>query len=165
MQRTGSTTACASAVPSATVFIVDDDLSIRRSLLRLLCANGYAVEVFASAREFLDFWDVNVSGTERHPSSNVAACLVLDLCMSVMSGLALQEELAHRNENLPIIFITGHGDAQSSGQAQAKGAVAFLTKPFDQQDLLNAIQTALSRSEDATTGKEITSCVPDRRSI
>jgi FixJ family two-component response regulator len=120
---------------TTTVFVVDDDPSIRESLSLLLSSAGYGVKTFASAKEFIE----SERGT---PGS---ACLVLDVKMPGLSGLDLQKELKSRNYLLPIIFITGHGDIPMSVQAMKKGAVDFLPKPFDDGDLLDAVKEALLR--------------------
>ena len=120
----------------ATVFIVDDDLSVRRSLARLMKSSGYRSETFASAQEFLD--------TGRHRDGS--GCLVLDVRMPGLNGLELQHELARVVPTLPIIFITGHGDIPMSVQAMKEGAVDFLPKPFQSHDLLQAVATALERN-------------------
>src|SRR5881296_3588344 len=116
------------------VFIVDDDLSVRRSTERLLRAAGLKVQTFTSAREFL-----------KHPRPEGPACLVLDVRMPGLSGIELQRELTHSGIQIPIIFITAHGDIPMTVRAMKAGAVEFLTKPFRDQDLLDAIQIALER--------------------
>ena len=116
-----------------TVFVVDDDPSIRESLSLLLSSAGYGVKTFASAKKFLQ--------TER--STEGSACLVLDVKMPGLSGLDLQKELTSKNYAIPVIFITGHGDIPMSVQAMKKGAVDFLPKPFDDSDLLDAVEEAL----------------------
>ncbi len=118
-----------------TVYIVDDDPSVRKSLGRLLKSAGYEVEIFGSAREFL-----NVDPICEGPS-----CLVLDMKMPELSGFDLQQELKQKNYALPIVFITGHGDIPMSVKAMKIGAVDFLTKPFYEDDLLNAVQEALKK--------------------
>jgi FixJ family two-component response regulator len=118
----------------AVVFVIDDDESIRESLRSLIRSVGLKVETFASAQEFLK--------SER---PDAAACLILDVRMPGLSGLDLQRELTEANIHLPIIFITGHGDIPMSVRAMKAGAVEFLTKPFRDQDLLDAIQQALDR--------------------
>ena len=117
-----------------TVFVVDDDPSIRRALVRLIKSVGCEVETYPTAKEFLDVYD----GTR-------AGCLVLDIRMPGLSGLELQEVLAERQIVLPIIFITGHGDVPMSVRAMKGGAVDFLQKPFNDQELLDAIGRALAR--------------------
>lgn len=132
--------------PPATVFIVDDDPSIQRSLLRLLHAGGYKAEAFGSCREFLDRRTALLAACATGDNAPTAECLVLDICMPAMGGLSLQEELTRRNDILPIVFITGHGDVPTSVQAMKKGAVDFLSKPFDQKDLQQAIHAAMAKS-------------------
>ena len=119
---------------AATVFVVDDDASVRRSLTRLLEAAGYTVEAFASAREFLN--------AAQAPG---ASCLVLDLRMPGSSGLDLQKTLAQAVHRIPIVFVTGHGDIPMSVQAMKAGAIDFLTKPYAAKDLLDAIRRALDK--------------------
>jgi len=116
------------------VFVVDDDRSVRKSLTRLIASAGYAVEAFASAREFL----------ERPPAMG-PCCLVLDVRMSGVTGLDLQKTLAQAVHRIPIVFITGHGDVSMSVTAMKAGAVDFLTKPFAGKDLLGAIQRAVAK--------------------
>jgi len=113
------------------VYVIDDDESIRESLKSLMRSVGLGVETFASAQDFLQ--------SER---PDVPACLILDVRMPGLSGLDLQRDLA---DAIPIIFITGHGDIPMSVRAMKAGAVEFLTKPFRDQDLLDAIQQALER--------------------
>jgi FixJ family two-component response regulator len=120
-----------------TVFLVDDDDSVRRALTRLIKSAGYAVQAFASARDFLEYWRITNEGP---------ACLVLDVRMPGLSGLDLQHELLASNTLLPIIFITGHGDIPMSVKAMKEGAVDFLPKPVKDKDLLNAIEQALARA-------------------
>jgi FixJ family two-component response regulator len=114
------------------VFLVDDDLSFRRSCERLLSLAGYRVESFPSAQEFL----------ERSPP-DIPACLVTDLRMPVMNGLDLQSELANAGWEVPLIFVTGHGDVRTSVRAMKAGAIEFLTKPFQERELLTAVANAL----------------------
>ena len=120
--------------PDGIVFVVDDDAAMRRSLGNLLRSVGLRVEAFASAQEFL---------LAKRP--NVPGCLVLDVRMPGPSGLDLQKRMAETDVEIPIIFITGHGDIPMTVQAMKAGAVAFLTKPFRDQDLLDAIHQALER--------------------
>jgi FixJ family two-component response regulator len=122
----------------AMVFVIDDDESIRESLKSLMRSVGLGVETFASAQEFL-----------QSTRPDVPACLILDVRMPGLSGLDLQRELAQVNIHIPIIFITGHGDIPMSVRAMKAGAVEFLTKPFRDQDLLDAIQQALERDRRA----------------
>jgi FixJ family two-component response regulator len=123
--------------PDAIVFVVDDEPSVRKSLGRLLTAAGLRNESFASAREFLQRW----RGEE-------IACLVLDVQMPDLNGLELQQTLAEANRPLSIIFITGHGDIPTSVRAMKAGATDFLSKPFDEKDLLQAIDRALRKAAD-----------------
>ena len=116
------------------VFVVDDDVSVRESLRDLLESVGLRVEVFESADAFL---------ASRLP--DVASCLVLDVRLPGRSGLEFQAELAKAGISLPIIFITGHGDIPMSVRAMKSGAVEFLTKPFRDQDLLEAVRAAIDR--------------------
>jgi FixJ family two-component response regulator len=118
----------------AIVFVVDDDPSMRRSLESLLRSVGHEVRLFSSAPEFLQARLADAPG-----------CLVLDVRLPGMSGLAFQEELSKAGVALPIIFITGHGDVPMSVRAMKAGAAEFLTKPFDDQVLLDAIHAALER--------------------
>jgi FixJ family two-component response regulator len=120
-----------------TVFIVDDDASVRRALTRLIKSAGYEVQAFASARDFLEHGTAGCDGP---------ACLVLDVRMPGLSGLDLQQELEAANALLPIIFITGHGDIPMSVKAMKHGAVDFLPKPVKDKVLLSAIEQALDRA-------------------
>jgi FixJ family two-component response regulator len=122
-------------VENAIVFVVDDDPSIRKSLDRLIRSMRLTVETFATANEFL----------ERH-SHKGPSCLVLDIKMPGLSGMELQEKLLSKKYAMPIIFITGHGDIPMSVKAVKKGAVDFLSKPFDDKDLLVAVHEALQRA-------------------
>ncbi len=116
------------------VFVVDDDPSVRRAIKRLVESVGLQVELFGSATEFMN---------SSHP--NVASCLVLDIRLPGISGLDFQRELAKSKNNIPTIFITAHGDIPMTVRAMKAGAVEFLTKPFRDQDLLDAIHQALER--------------------
>ena len=118
----------------AVIFVVDDDAAMRRSLENLMRSVGLRVEAFASAQGFL---------RRRHPDGS--ACLVLDVRLPGLSGLDLQKRMAETGLEIPIIFITGHGDVPMSVRAMKAGAVEFLTKPFRDQDLLDAIHAALER--------------------
>ena len=120
-----------------TIFIVDDDVSVLKSLRRLLKSTGHDVETFESAREFL----------ESDPDTVAPCCLVLDVMMPGMSGLDLQSEILSRNLSMPIIFVTALYDIPSSVSAMKKGAIDFLTKPFEEKDLLEAIRTALQKDK------------------
>jgi len=119
--------------PSA-VFVIDDDASMRVALSNLIGSVGLDVRVFASPHDFLH---------SKRPDA--PACLVLDVRLPGMSGLAFQQELAKLGIELPIIFITGHGDVPTTVRAMKAGAVEFLTKPFHDQELLDAIHSAIER--------------------
>jgi FixJ family two-component response regulator len=123
--------------PLPTVFLVDDDASVRRALTRLIKSAGHQVQTFASAQEFLEA----ISGVEEK-----AGCLVLDVRMPGLTGIDLQRELQSEHRNLPIVFISGHGDIPMSVQAMKAGAVDFLPKPVKDIDLLRAIEQALARA-------------------
>jgi FixJ family two-component response regulator len=123
-----------------TVYVVDDEPSVRKALSRLLRSAGLKCEVFASADEFL---------AHERESPAESGCLVLDVQMPGLNGMDLQEVLSAGEGRLPIIFITGHGDIPLSVRAMKKGAVDFLTKPFDDKDLLAAIAVALRKGEEA----------------
>ncbi len=117
------------------VFVVDDDISIRESLELLIKFAGWQPETFPSAGEFLE-----------HPRTRIPSCLVLDISLPDLNGLELQKLIASERTDMPIIFITGHGDVPMTVQAMKCGAVEFLTKPFDDEVLLNAIRHAIRRS-------------------
>ena len=117
------------------VFVVDDDVSVRESLELLIRYEGWQPEIFASAQEFLDY-----------PRVLVPNCLVLDVSLPGLNGLDLQSLVAGERTDMPIIFITGHGDVPMTVQAMKAGAVEFLTKPFKDDVLLTAIRAALERS-------------------
>jgi FixJ family two-component response regulator len=121
---------------SPVVFVIDDDASMRTSISSLIRSVGLPVEVFASTSEFL--------AAKR---SDALSCLILDIRLPGASGLDFQSELAKANSSIPIIFITGHGDIPMSVRAMKAGAVEFLTKPFRDQDLLDAVQVALARAQ------------------
>jgi FixJ family two-component response regulator len=123
---------------SPLILVVDDDPSVRKSLTRLLASAGYAVEAFASAREFL--------AREPHPGP---CCLVLDVRMPGLTGIQLQELLAATGRRMSIVFVTGHADVPTSVKAMKAGAVDLLTKPVDVQDLIGAIQRAVTRDQHA----------------
>jgi FixJ family two-component response regulator len=117
------------------VFVVDDDISVRESLELLIRCEGWQPEAFASAQEFLDY-----------PRVLLPNCLVLDVSLPGLNGLELQRIVADERTDMPIIFITGHGDVPMTVQAMKAGAVEFLTKPFNDDVLLTAIRAALERS-------------------
>ncbi len=118
------------------VCILDDDVSVRESLELLIADAGWRPEVFASARDFLD-----------RPRSLTPSCLVLDVSLPDLNGLELQKRIAAERPEMPIIFITGHGDIPMTVQAMKAGALEFLTKPFIAQALLGAVESALQRSQ------------------
>jgi FixJ family two-component response regulator len=120
--------------PAAMVLVVDDDASVRKSLSRVISEAGYRVETYASSREFL----------ARVPAPG-PSCLVLDVRMPGITGLELQQTLASAVHEIPIVFITGHGDIPMSVKAMKAGAVDFLTKPFARKDLLDAIARAVAK--------------------
>lgn len=120
----------------ATVFVVDDDVSVREGLDSLFRSVGYAVSVFASVREF---------ALARRPDT--PSCLVLDVRMPGPSGMDFQAELATLNDPIPIVFLTGHGDVPMAVRAIKLGAVEFLLKPFREQDLLDAVRVAIGKDE------------------
>jgi RNA polymerase sigma factor (sigma-70 family) len=119
---------------AASVFVVDDDASVRKSLTRLIEAAGYTVEAFGSARDFL----------KAMPAPG-PCCLVLDVRMPGITGLDLQQTLAQAVHRIPVVFITGHGDISMGVKAMKAGAIDFLTKPFAPKDLLEAIQRAVNK--------------------
>src|SRR5258706_10160047 len=121
---------------NALVFVVDDDTGTRESLKNLIRSAGLSAQTFSSAQEFL--------AAER---PNGPSCLVLDVQLPGLSGLDLQRELAKAGIKIPIIFITGHGDIPTSVRAIKAGALEFLTKPVDREDLLRAIQQAITRDD------------------
>jgi FixJ family two-component response regulator len=116
------------------VYVIDDDESVRRALTNLFQSVSLRVEVFGSAFEFL-----------QGSLSDVASCLVLDIRLPRLSGLDFQTELAKANINIPIIFMTGHGDIPMTVRAMKAGAVDFLTKPFRQQEMLDAVAAAIEQ--------------------
>jgi FixJ family two-component response regulator len=134
-----------------TVYVVDDDLSVREGLDSLIRSVGFQVQKFTSAAEFLDSKLQAVSG-----------CLVLDVRLPGLSGLDLQRELARANVQIPIIFITGYGDIPMSVQAMKAGAVEFLTKPFREQDLLDAVRQAIERDRISRHRKDELAVMRDR---
>ncbi len=124
--------------PESMVFIVDDDASVREACVDLINSIGMKAKAFNSAQEFL-----------RYKRPDVPSCLVLDVRLPGLSGLDLQRELTQSGEPIPIVFITGHGDIPMSVRAIKQGAVEFLTKPFRDQDLLDAIQQAVRADQAA----------------
>ena len=124
-----------SAQATPVVFVVDNDVSVRESLDAMIRCAGFKAETFASAHDFLG-----------HPPARLPNCLVLDVSLPDLSGLDLQNLIASERTDTPIIFITGHGDVATTVRAMKAGAVEFLTKPFDDQVLLDAIRYAIERS-------------------
>ena len=124
----------AQSEPQSAVFVVDDDASVRESLKSLFRMVGHGVEAFASAPDFL-----------RSKLPDVASCLVLDIRLPGISGLDFQAELAKANRQIPIVFMTGHGDIPMTVKAMKAGAVEFLPKPFRDQDMLDAVQIGLEQ--------------------
>lgn len=123
-------------LPASLVFVVDDDVSVRESLEALIRHAGWEPETFESAQEFL-----------ARPRALIPSCLVLDITLPGLNGLELQRLVATDRSDMPIIFITGHGDVPTTVQAMKGGAIEFLTKPFSDDALLSAIQGAIERSE------------------
>jgi FixJ family two-component response regulator len=121
--------------PAALVFLIDDDASVRKGVSRLLRSAGYKCETFASANDFL--------AREQHPGP---ACLIVDVRMPGLNGMELQEALMQRRREEQLVFITGHGDISMCSQAMKAGAVDFLPKPFGDDQLLECVARALSRS-------------------
>ena len=121
---------------SPVIFVVDDDISVRESLELLIRQEGLAVETFNSAREFL-----------ARPRVSVPSCLILDVSLPGLNGLELQKRIVLDRREMPIIFITGHGDIPMTVQAMKAGAIEFLTKPFGEEALLSAIGNAIERSK------------------
>ena len=148
--------------PVPIVFVVDDDPSVCRAIKRLVESVGLHVEMFGSASEFM---------SSSRPE--IASCLVLDIRLPGIGGLDFQRELAGADIHIPIIFITGHGDIPMSVRAMKAGAVEFLTKPFRDQDLLDAIQVGLARdrarrqrqSETAVLRERFESLTPREREV
>lgn len=133
------------------VFVVDDDISVRESLEALMRYAGYQAETFASAREFL-----------ARPPARVPSCLVLDVSLPDLNGLELQERIAADRIEMPIIFITGHGDIPMTVKAMKAGAIEFLTKPLGPDALLSAIKNAIARSQTALGQEAETQALRDR---
>jgi FixJ family two-component response regulator len=148
--------------PAAIVFVVDDDPSVRRAIKRLVESVGLHVELFGSAAEFMN---------GSHP--DVASCLVTDMRLPGISGLDFQRELVKANNEIPTIFITAHGDIPMTVRAMKAGAVEFLTKPFRDQDLLDAIQVGLEldrarrqrQAETAVLRERFESLTPREREV
>lgn len=119
----------------ATVYIVDDDISVRESLEALICEAGWLPIVFSSAQDFMS-----------HPRSKSPSCLVLDVSLPDLNGLELQQELLQDRAYMPVIFITGYGDVPTTVRAMKAGAIEFFTKPFGDEALINTIREAIERS-------------------
>jgi FixJ family two-component response regulator len=136
---------------NSTVLVVDDDPTLRESVGRLLRSLGLEAQLFASIADFLN-----------SDSPDGPACLVLDVRLPGKSGLDLQRELTAANRELPIIFITGHGDIPMTVQAMKGGAIEFLTKPFRDQELLDAIQLGLSRDRDRRENEKALATLRER---
>jgi len=130
-----SATTAPKALAKPIVFVVDDDVSVRESLELLISFAGWQPQTFTSAEEFL-----------AHPKALTPSCLVLDVSLPELNGLELQKLIASDRVDMPIIFISGHGDVPMTVQAMKAGAVEFLTKPFDDEVLLTAIRQAITRS-------------------
>jgi FixJ family two-component response regulator len=124
----------ASREPDAIIAIVDDDASVREGLQSLIRSAGWRVETFVSAQEFLG-----------RLGAQAPSCVILDLQLPGLSGLDLQKQMAEVGLEIPIVFLTGHGDIPASVQAMKAGAVEFLTKPLDEQKLLQAVREAIQR--------------------
>jgi FixJ family two-component response regulator len=137
--------------PDSIVYVVDDDSSVREAIKSLIRSVGLRVETFGTAQEFL-----------KSARPDAPGCVVLDVRLPGLSGLDLQRELAANGSNLPVIFITGHGDIPMSVRAMKAGALEFLTKPFRDQDLLDAIQQALERDRGARQQRSETAELRER---
>jgi FixJ family two-component response regulator len=124
--------------PNPTIFVIDDDASMRRALSFLLESAGYKVETHSSAEEFL-----------RREHYDGVGCIILDVRMPGLSGMDLQEKLIRYDYRMPIIFLTGHGELSMGVQAMKKGAIDFLTKPCDDEQLLGAVQSAIEKDMQA----------------
>ena len=127
----------------AVLFVIDDDASVRKAMARLLKSTGHQVEVYSSAEEFL-----------RRPHYDGLGCLILDVQMPGLTGIELQASLAKAGYFLPIIFVSGHSDIPISVKAMKAGAVDFLTKPFQDADLLEAVRVSLKKDSEASALRE-----------
>jgi len=150
--RVGESRRVQSSQATPLVFVVDDDVSVRESLQLLVRSAGWKPEIFASAQEFLS-----------HPRSDVPSCLVLDVSLPDLNGLDLQNRVAADRSDMPIIFITGYGDIPMTVRAMKAGAVEFLTKPFDDEVLVRAIQKALECSRQALDRESELRALRDRQ--
>ena len=137
--------------PESIVYVVDDEESVRESIQNLIRSVGLHVEAFASAQDFL-----------RSKRPDVPGCLVLDIRLPGFSGLQLQRKLADADIRIPIVFMTGHGDIPMTVKAMKAGAVEFLTKPFRDQDLLDAIQQAIETDRSAQRERSLTDDLRER---
>ncbi len=137
--------------PESIVYVVDDDASVREAIQSLIRSVGLHVEVFASAQDFL-----------RSKRPDVPGCLVLDIRLPGFSGLQLQRKLADADIRIPIVFMTGHGDIPMTVKAMKAGAVEFLTKPFRDQDLLDAIQQSIETDRSARRERSLTDDLRER---
>ncbi len=144
------TTTQVPAAPLPTVFVVDDDEDMRSALSNLFRSVGHEVKLFGSAAEFL-----------KDASTDTPGCLVLDVRLPGMGGLDFQNKLASANAHIPIVFITGHGDIPMSVRAMKAGAVDFLTKPFRDQDMLDAVTRAIEADRLRRSSQQATSAVRD----
>lgn len=153
MQRTTESNAMTPTKPPAlpVVYVVDDDISVRESLELLIRTAGWQVEVFESAHEFL-----------RCSKASVPSCLVLDVNLPGLNGLDLQKQVAAERADMPIIFITGHGDIPTTVRAMKAGAIEFLTKPFSDDVLLSGIEQALERSRNVLDDEAVLRALRDR---
>jgi len=136
------------------VFVVDDDISVRESLESLIRCAGWQPETFLSADEFL-----------AHPRAATASCLVLDLTLPGLNGLDLQQRIAANRSDMPIIFISGHGDVPKTVRAMKAGAVEFLTKPFNADEMLSAIRQAIDRSRSTIAAQNEMRMLQDRHAL
>jgi FixJ family two-component response regulator len=148
---TGRTTAPLQSPAQPTVFVIDDDQDVRDALGNLFRSVGHEVKLFGSTAEFL-----------QDSSSDAPGCLVLDVRLPGMSGLDFQNKLASANASIPIIFMTGHGDIPMSVRAMKAGAVDFLTKPFRDQDMLDAVTRAIEADRARRSALQATSGVRER---
>lgn len=144
------TTTQVPSAPLPTVFVIDDDEDMRSALGNLFRSVGHEVKLFGSAAEFLE-----------DASSDMPGCLVLDVRLPGMSGLDFQNKLASTNAHIPIVFMTGHGDIPMSVRAMKAGAVDFLTKPFRDQDMLDAVTRAIEADRTRRSSQQATSGVRD----
>jgi FixJ family two-component response regulator len=140
-----------SAHATPVIFVVDDDVSVRESLEAVIRCAGFKAETFACAHDFLG-----------HPPARAPNCLVLDVCLTDLSGLDLQNLIASERTDTPIIFVTGYSDVPTTVRAMKAGAVEFFTKPFDDEALLDAIRHAIERSRAAMCEKAEIKAIQDR---